>query len=121
AQRQHDHREADQHVEGLEHSALLSGTSKVEWSRCNIGVPDASIARGKYREPRRRREDGALLMTRTLRLAAFLVIAAATAHARQSGAPRNDLPQPYRTTRDWGHLPPSVGWGARPAPRRRRR
>src|SRR5688572_29404422 len=23
-------------------------------------------------------------------------------------APRNDLPQPYRTTRDWGQLPPGV-------------
>jgi sugar lactone lactonase YvrE len=23
-------------------------------------------------------------------------------------APRNDLPQPYRTTRDWGTLPPSI-------------
>ncbi|HJZ75918.1 MAG TPA: peptidyl-alpha-hydroxyglycine alpha-amidating lyase family protein [Vicinamibacterales bacterium] len=51
-------------------------------------------------------------MTRTLRLAAFLVIAAATAHARQSGAPRNDLPQPYRTTRDWGQLPAGVAWAA---------
>jgi sugar lactone lactonase YvrE len=25
-----------------------------------------------------------------------------------AGAPRNDLPQPYRTTRDWGELPPSM-------------
>jgi sugar lactone lactonase YvrE len=25
-----------------------------------------------------------------------------------SVAPRNDLPQPYRTTRDWGQLPPSM-------------
>jgi sugar lactone lactonase YvrE len=30
----------------------------------------------------------------------------------QSGAPRNDLPQPYRTTRDWGQLPPGVKWAA---------
>ena len=30
----------------------------------------------------------------------------------QSGAPRNDLPQPYRTTRDWGELPPGVKWAA---------
>ena len=28
--------------------------------------------------------------------------------AQDSGAPRNDLPQPYRTTRDWGQLPPSM-------------
>ena len=26
----------------------------------------------------------------------------------QSGSPRNDLPQPYRTTRDWGQLPASM-------------
>jgi DNA-binding beta-propeller fold protein YncE len=26
--------------------------------------------------------------------------------------PRNDLPQPYRTTRDWGQLPPGVTWAA---------
>ena len=33
--------------------------------------------------------------------------------AQDSGAPRNDLPQPYRTTRDWGQLPPSMSkWPA---------
>ena len=36
--------------------------------------------------------------------------------------PRNDLPQPYRTTRDWGELPPGVKWAAvtavEPAPNR---
>jgi len=25
---------------------------------------------------------------------------------------RNDLPQPYRTTRDWGELPPGMSWPA---------
>jgi sugar lactone lactonase YvrE len=30
----------------------------------------------------------------------------------QQDAPRNDLPQPYRTTRDWGQLPPGVAWAA---------
>ena len=29
-----------------------------------------------------------------------------------SGTPRNDLPQPYRTARDWGQLPPGVKWAA---------
>jgi DNA-binding beta-propeller fold protein YncE len=29
-----------------------------------------------------------------------------------SVAPRNDLPQPYRTTRDWGQLPAGVKWAA---------
>jgi DNA-binding beta-propeller fold protein YncE len=51
-------------------------------------------------------------MTRTLHLAALIAIAVATARAQQSGAPRNDLPQPYRTTRDWGQLPPGVKWAA---------
>jgi DNA-binding beta-propeller fold protein YncE len=30
----------------------------------------------------------------------------------QSQTPRNDLPQPYKTTRDWGQLPPGVVWAA---------
>jgi sugar lactone lactonase YvrE len=29
-----------------------------------------------------------------------------------AGSPSNDLPQPYRTTRDWGELPPGVKWAA---------
>jgi DNA-binding beta-propeller fold protein YncE len=32
--------------------------------------------------------------------------------AQQQSAVRNDLPQPYRTTRDWGQLPPGVAWAA---------
>jgi mannose-6-phosphate isomerase-like protein (cupin superfamily)/sugar lactone lactonase YvrE len=32
--------------------------------------------------------------------------------AARPDAPRNDLPQPYRTTRDWGELPPGVKWAA---------
>ena len=32
--------------------------------------------------------------------------------AQPDGTPRNDLPQPYRTTRDWGQLPPGVKWAA---------
>jgi sugar lactone lactonase YvrE len=28
--------------------------------------------------------------------------------AQPGSAPRNDLPQPYRTTRDWGELPPGI-------------
>lgn len=36
-----------------------------------------------------------------------------SAVAQQTGAPRNDLPQPYRTTRDWGELPKSMAkWPA---------
>jgi len=29
-----------------------------------------------------------------------------------AAAPRNDLPQPYRTTRDWGELPDGMKWPA---------
>jgi sugar lactone lactonase YvrE len=31
---------------------------------------------------------------------------------QRADAPRNDLPQPYRTTRDWGELPRGVTWAA---------
>jgi DNA-binding beta-propeller fold protein YncE len=42
-----------------------------------------------------------------------LAATSATAAGAQSAAqPRNDLPQPYRTTRDWGELPPGVKWAA---------
>jgi sugar lactone lactonase YvrE len=44
--------------------------------------------------------------------AAFVLLAAASV-AAQDATPRNDLPQPYRTTRDWGQLPPSIpAWPA---------
>jgi DNA-binding beta-propeller fold protein YncE len=32
--------------------------------------------------------------------------------AQRGDVPRNDLPQPYRTARDWGELPPGVKWAA---------
>lgn len=34
------------------------------------------------------------------------------ATAQQARTPPNDLPQPYRTTRDWGELPSGVKWAA---------
>jgi sugar lactone lactonase YvrE/mannose-6-phosphate isomerase-like protein (cupin superfamily) len=34
------------------------------------------------------------------------------AQAAQTAGPRNDLPQPYRTTREWGELPPGTTWAA---------
>jgi sugar lactone lactonase YvrE len=46
-------------------------------------------------------------MTRRL---AFGILLAGT--FTQPAVPRNDLPQPYRTTRDWGQLPPGVKWAA---------
>ena len=50
-------------------------------------------------------------MTTFLAIAACLLYVAAPI-AAQSTAPRNDLPQPYRTTRDWGELPPGLKWAA---------
>jgi DNA-binding beta-propeller fold protein YncE len=47
---------------------------------------------------------------------ALVVVAAAVSLVQQvplSSAPRNDLPQPYRTTRDWGELPAGTAkWAA---------
>jgi sugar lactone lactonase YvrE len=44
--------------------------------------------------------------------ALMIVVSALFLGASQSSAPRNDLPQPYQTTRDWGQLPPGVKWAA---------
>src|SRR4051794_25317105 len=44
---------------------------------------------------------------------AVIVLALAMAVlAQEQAAPRNDLPQPYRTARDWGHLPAGMTWPA---------
>ena len=43
---------------------------------------------------------------------ALAVLAAVPAVARQGAQPRNDLPQPYATTRTWGELPAGVKWAA---------
>jgi sugar lactone lactonase YvrE len=52
-------------------------------------------------------------MTRTIvGLLGLLVAFSAVALAQTSIGPRNDLPQPYATTRDWGQLPPGVKWAA---------
>lgn len=39
-------------------------------------------------------------------------IAAATAFAANDAQPINDLPNPFRTVRDWGHPPNGVPWAA---------
>ncbi|MGC4085636.1 MAG: hypothetical protein QM736_26805 [Vicinamibacterales bacterium] len=50
---------------------------------------------------------------RTSMVAGGLVLLVSVVAAAQDGAPRNDLPQPYRTTRDWGERPPSIAaWPA---------
>jgi sugar lactone lactonase YvrE len=54
----------------------------------------------------------ALAIVRRAALVAAAMVMTVTSAATQSGAPRNDLPQPYRTTRDWGELPPGVKWAA---------
>ena len=43
---------------------------------------------------------------------AVTTLAAVPADARQGSEPRNDLPQPYMTTRNWGELPAGVKWAA---------
>ncbi len=47
-----------------------------------------------------------------LAVAVSLVVTVGAQTPGPSAAPRNDLPQPYRTTRDWGQLPPGVKWAA---------
>ena len=52
-------------------------------------------------------------MTRTtIGVLGLLVAYSALVLAQASSAPRNDLPQPYKTTRAWGQLPPGVKWAA---------
>ena len=52
-------------------------------------------------------------MTRTMAgLVGLIITFSALVLAQASSAPRNDLPQPYQTTRDWGQLPPGVKWAA---------
>jgi DNA-binding beta-propeller fold protein YncE len=46
-------------------------------------------------------------------LVPLLIVVCSGLVAGQAGSPpRSDLPQPYRTTRDWGQLPPGVRWAA---------
>ena len=53
------------------------------------------------------------IRARVALLAWVLTLCARTVPAQDHGAPRNDLPQPYRTTRDWGALPPGMtAWPA---------
>jgi len=52
-------------------------------------------------------------MNRTIAavISVFAMVAPFLAAQSPSG-PRNNLPQPYTTTRDWGQLPPGVKWAA---------
>jgi hypothetical protein len=52
-------------------------------------------------------------MTRSTLILALAASACITsALAQTSSPPRNDLPQPYRTARDWGELPAGMKWAA---------
>jgi sugar lactone lactonase YvrE len=51
-------------------------------------------------------------MRQAVLIFALAATALATPSAQTPNAPRNDLPQPYRTTRDWGQLPAGVAWAA---------
>jgi len=42
----------------------------------------------------------------------FALLHASTARVQRSDQPRNDLPQPYWTARDWGQLPDGMTWAA---------
>ncbi|PYR35264.1 MAG: hypothetical protein DMF90_14195 [Acidobacteria bacterium] len=57
---------------------------------------------------------GGLMMIRSTWLVSLAAAAClgTTALTQAPDAPRNDLPQPYRTTRDWGQLPSGVKWAA---------
>ena len=52
------------------------------------------------------------LRTPALALTLIATVSSLRLSAQPSSAVRNDLPQPYRTTRDWGQLPPGVKWAA---------
>jgi sugar lactone lactonase YvrE len=61
-----------------------------------------------------RRNRGGITVPHLRRTLLLVLIAAASVQtaAQVADAPRNDLPQPYRTVRDWGQLPPGVAWAA---------
>lgn len=51
-------------------------------------------------------------MTRHTWIAIVVAAASLGMGLQPADGPRNDLPQPYRTTRDWGQLPSGVKWAA---------
>jgi hypothetical protein len=56
---------------------------------------------------------GRAAMTRSALILALVTSACVTsALAQTSSPPRNDLPQLYRTTHDWGELPAGMKWAA---------
>jgi DNA-binding beta-propeller fold protein YncE len=53
-----------------------------------------------------------IMRSTTLALSLAGLLGGAALAQQPSSTPRNDLPQPYRTTRDWGELPKDVPWAA---------
>jgi DNA-binding beta-propeller fold protein YncE len=51
-------------------------------------------------------------MTRKLATAAFALLAFSSLASAQTGAPRNALPNPYRSIENWGQLPEGRKWGS---------
>ena len=49
---------------------------------------------------------------RRITVSLLLAIAGTTAYAQADQKPLNDLPNPYRTVRDWGKPPGGVPWAA---------
>src|SRR5438105_2151463 len=47
-----------------------------------------------------------------IKIFALLFVAAAAAYSETDAQPLNDLPNPFRTVRDWGHPPNGVPWAA---------
>src|SRR5438067_12936222 len=59
-----------------------------------------------------RNEDAVKHLRAILAATSALVVAAVALSGQPAAAPRNDLPQPYETRRDWGQLPAGVKWAA---------
>jgi len=77
------------------------------------GIADGGPAEFLTSRLRRRYDAGVKTSTwRKLVVAAPVLLCAHLGWAQAPGSVRNDLPQSYRTTRDWGQLPPGVKWAA---------
>src|SRR5437764_3803244 len=79
--------------------------------RSTLGMLHACLCADKGRKRKFTREAYMTRSTWILALAAASTLAT-SALTQQGDAPRNDLPQSYRTTRDWGELPAGMKWAA---------
>ena len=74
------------------------------------GLTDPRATRGGSGETTLMRKKRRSEVSRFSRFLAIVLLMGfvGIAFGQSSSAPRNDLPQPYRTTRDWGELPPAI-------------